>query len=329
MRKRAKQRIVKLVIGYRPSASRLGILRRAVRGIPVRLRIVCSDNHEVLAEELRDADAYVPGWGNPIKELIPRAPRLRWVQLLSAGVDGLLTPEIVRPGLVLTKARGVHAVPMAEHAMAMLLAVTRNLHALRLNQGAGRWKREKADELFGKTLLVVGAGSIGGEVARRAKAFGMRILGVARSVRGRKDPDYERIYGLGRLGSAVRGADAVFCSLPLTARTKNVINAGIFGRMKNGAVFMNFGRGGTVEEKALIGAVRSGRLRAAILDVFLREPLDAGSALWRMKNVYISPHMSAQSPATMEREFGLIAENLGRFAAGKPLLHVVDPGTGY
>jgi len=326
---KTKKPAVKLVIGYKPNPGRLADLKLGIRAARVRLNVFCSPDREELRRELRDADAYVPGWGNDLRHVLAEAGKLRWVQLLSAGVDGLLIPELTRAGLILTKGRGIHGIPMSEHAMGMLLAVTRNLHRVRANQMKKVWSREQAEELFGKTLLVVGAGDIGTETAKRAKAFGMKVVGVSRSGRNIAKEYYSAVYGMKELAKAASEADVVLCLLPLTDETKGLLGGRIFNRMKPGTVFMNFGRGATVDTGALISALRSGRVGTAILDVFEKEPLERRSPLWTMKNVFISPHMSGQTPRTMEREFELVAENLRRFVAGRKLKNIVDIMKGY
>jgi phosphoglycerate dehydrogenase-like enzyme len=256
------------------------------------------------------------------------ASGLRWVQATSAGAGeqvgaaGLSREELAR--VTVTSAAGVHAEPLAEFALLGLLAFTKDLPRLLADQQAHRWGHYPVGELSGRILLIVGLGQIGEEVARRATAFGMRVTGVNRS--GTTDsPHVHEIRRTDELNECLPEADAIVISAPLTEETRGLIDAAAIARCKTGAILVNVGRGGVVDEAALIEALRSGRLAGAALDVFAREPLPADSPLWDLPNVLVSPHTAGLSMREDERIVSLFVENLGRYLRGEPLRNRVDP----
>jgi len=238
------------------------------------------------------------------------APGLRYVQATFAGAGQQLAAAGLTPaeldGIRWASSSGVHAVPLAEWSLFGILAFRKGLPRLLADQTARRWAHYPVDELHGATVLVVGLGEIGRETARLAEAFGMRVLSVRRHE--------------GDLDALLPEADAIVVTLPLTDETRGLIDRARIERMKPGAVFVNVGRGGVVDEEALVEALRSGRLRGAALDVFQQEPLPAGSPLWELDNVILSPHTSALSVHENERIIELFAENLRRYLAGEELL---------
>jgi len=256
------------------------------------------------------------------------APGLRWVQATSAGAGeqvgaaGLSLEELER--VTVTSAAGVHARPLAEWVLLGLLAFTKELPRLLADQHAHRWGHYPVGELSGRTLLIVGLGQIGEEVARLAAAFGMRVIGVNRS--GRTDsPDVHEVGRTSGLDAYLPEADAIVISAPLTEETRGLIDAAAIAQMKPGAILVNVGRGGVVDEPAMIEALRSGRLAGAALEVFAREPLPADSPLWDLPNVLVSPHTAGLSMREDERIVSLFVENLGRYLRGDPLQNRVDP----
>ena len=253
---------------------------------------------------------------------------LRWVQATSAGAGeqvasaGLSEADLHR--VTVTSAAGVHAGPLAEFAVFGLLAFARGLPRLLADQRDRRWGHYPVAELSGRTLLIVGLGQIGAEVARLASAFGMRVVGLNRSGTG-EWPHVDELAGIAALGDWLPNADAIVISLPLTDESRGLIDAAAIAQMKPGAIFVNIGRGGVVDESALIDALRSERLAGAALDVFTREPLPADSPLWELPNVLVSPHTAALSPRENERIASLFVENLGRYMRGEELRNRVDP----
>lgn len=252
------------------------------------------------------------------------APGLRFVQATSAGAGQqvraaeLSADELDR--IAIASSSGIHAVPLAEWSIFGVLALTKDLPRLLRDKAEHHWSEHRPTrELAGSTMLVVGVGEIGIEVARLAQAFGMRVIGIKRDT---SEPvlEVDSLHSLDDLPELVGRADSIVVTLPLTDETKGVIDRDTIGRMGDGAVFVNVGRGGVVDEEALIDALRSGKLAGAALDVFAREPLPPESPLWELDNVIISPHTAALSIHENERIVELFAENLRRYLNGDELI---------
>jgi phosphoglycerate dehydrogenase-like enzyme len=222
----------------------------------------------------------------------------------------------------------VNAVPLAEWSIFGLLAFAKGLPRLRRDAAERKWAHYPATELRGQTILVVGVGAIGLEVARLASAFGMRVVGVKRHA-DEQLPHVDALYPPDQLHEVVGDADSIVVTLPLTHETRGLIDREAIQRMREGAVFVNVGRGKVVDEDALIDALRSGRLAGAALDVTAVEPLPADSPLWDMENVIISPHTAALSWHENERIVELFAENLRRYLRGEELRSRVRPSIFY
>jgi phosphoglycerate dehydrogenase-like enzyme len=260
------------------------------------------------------------------------APGLRFVQATAAGAGqqvrraDLTADELER--VAISSASGVHAVPLAEWSIFGLLAFTKGLPRLRRDAVQRRWGHYPIDELRGQTLLVVGVGAIGLEVARLASAFGMRVVGVKRHI-GARLPHVDSVHPPERLRELVGEAHAIVVTLPLTDETRGLIDRETIGLMREGAIFVNVGRGRVVDEEALIDALRSGRLAGAALDVTAKEPLPPESPLWDLENVILSPHTAALSWHENERIVELFAENLRRYLRGDELLSRVRTSVFY
>lgn len=255
-------------------------------------------------------------------------PGLSWVQGTAAGTGeqvkaaGLTAQELEREAV--TSASGVHVGPLAEFCMLGLLALTKDLPRLRADQQARHWDHYPIAELRDRTLLILGLGAIGTEVARLARAFGMRTIGVNR--RGASDlPHVDETHSSDRLNDLLGRADAVVVTLPLTEETRGILDAQALAHLKREAVLVNVGRGGVIDEPALEQALREHRLAGAALDVFATEPLPTDSPLWELPNVLLSPHTAALSLHENERIVELFIENLGRYLRGEELLSRVDP----
>ena len=226
--------------------------------------------------------------------------------------------------VAVTSAAGVHAGPLAEFALFGLLAFAKDLPRLLTDQRDRRWGHYTVGELSGQTLLIVGLGQIGDEVARLATGFGMRVIGINRS--GTADaPHIDEVHRTSELREYLGEADAIVISVPLTEETRGLIDAAAIAQMKPGAIFVNVGRGGVVDEPALIEALRSGKLAGAALDVFTSEPLRDDSPLWELPNVLLSPHTAGLSVRENERIAALFVENLRRYLLREPLRNRVDP----
>jgi phosphoglycerate dehydrogenase-like enzyme len=274
----------------------------------------------------------IPGGFSPqgLIDAIHGGPQLRWVQARNAGAGQHVAQalEIDREAVervMVTTASGVHAGPLAEFALFGLLAFTKRLPRM-LRDKQRRYyppQEQPSDELRDKTLLIVGAGAIGAEIARLAQAFGMRVLGIKRDV-SQPVPHVDELHPIDDLRELVGQADAVVSVLPGTQETQGLLDAEVLGAFKPGALFVNVGRGTAVDEEALIERLRDGTIAGAALDVFEQEPLPQDSPLWELENVIISPHDTARVPAEEGRQVDLFCDNLRRYLAGEPLRNRVD-----
>lgn len=304
---------------------------------------ICATPEE-LAAAIGAADALIGG-GALDAALLDAAPRLRWVQLPVAGVDGMDTAPLVARGIMVTTFSGVTAPNIAEHVMMLMFAFARNLRLLLGQQEKHIWRdgagpgdpRQRAAsrtlfppvfELEGQTLGVVGLGAIGDALARKAHGVGMRVIATRR--RGGETPAHlERLYAPAELDTLLAEADHVALCLPLTAESRGLIGARELGLMRPTAYLYNTGRGKLVDQDALIAALRSGTIAGAGLDVTTPEPLPADSPLWDLPNVLMTAHTSGATPRHWERGLALISENVRRFLAGEPLRNRFDPAAGY
>jgi len=268
-------------------------------------------------------------------ENFARAHRLRWIHSTSAGVTGMLFPELVASDVTVTNGRGLHAEAMAEHALAMMLAFARKLHHARDWQRAHEWAQSRTWEeapavgsLSGATLGLVGLGAIGSAIAVRAKALGMRVLAVRRHPARDPAPADEQ-WPASRLRELLPKVDWLVLAAPHTGETAGLIGREELALLHRGARLMNLGRGALVDEAALVEALREGRLAGAALDVFAEEPLPEANPLWDLPEVIVTPHTSGLGPRLWERAMEQFTANLRRFVAGEPLENVVDKRAGY
>lgn len=259
-------------------------------------------------------------------------PNLRWVQAWSAGVNSLLAdPAVLAADYRITTTSGIHAVPISEMVLGYMTTFARGIHRAVRAQVAATWDSDpwsSLSELHGKTLLILGAGAIGTRVAELGRAFGMRTTGIRRRPAEAQDSAFP-IHSATEISDLLPQADYVVNTLPLTAETRNLVDADAIARMKPGAFFVNIGRGATVDEAALIAALQSGHLGGAGLDVFSEEPLPPESPLWAMENVIMTRHYAGSSPRYDERAMDLFMDNLVRYQAGEPLKNEVDRARGY
>jgi phosphoglycerate dehydrogenase-like enzyme len=265
------------------------------------------------------------------------AGRLRWIHTTAVGVGGLLPPAVVTSPIPVTNTRGVHSETIAEHAIALMLALRRRLHVAAARQAESRWAQEELVEagarpfppLSGAWLLVVGLGAIGRRVAAFGTGLGMRVIGIRRRVGEPLPPGVAEVFGPDRLKECLGRADAVILAVPRTGETRALIGEAEFGAMRPGAVLVNVARGGLVDATALERAVVAGRIAGAGLDAFVREPLPADSPLWRLPNVIVTPHSAAFGADYWAPAVDLFLENVGRFRRGETLLNLVDKVHGY
>jgi phosphoglycerate dehydrogenase-like enzyme len=258
----------------------------------------------------------------------PTANRLRWIQTASAGVDSLLFPALVESDVVVTNAGGIFDGAIAEWVVGMFVVFAKNVLGVLERQRRHEWRHELTEPLAGKRVLVVGVGGIGRAIARDAVALGMQVRGVGRTSRA-GDELFGVVLGIDELRDAVGWADYVVDVLPGTPSTRHTFDGELFAAMKPGARFLNVGRGSTVDEPALVEALRRGAIGGAALDVFEEEPLPADSPLWDLPNVVVFPHMSGDHAGWRESVVELFVENLARFVNGEPLRNVVDKRLGY
>ena len=275
------------------------------------------------AEPIAEAEILY-AWKFP-PQLYAKAGRLKWLQVMGAGVDWALVPELPA-GVQVTRAPGIFGPWMAEYVFAWCVWVTQRMRVYRDAQRQRRWlDHVLPDRLFGKTLTIVGLGDIGRDIARVAKGLGMRVLGVSR--RGRPAREAEKVYPVGSMTRALSEADFVVVLLPLTGETRGIIGAAALDAMKPSAWLINIARGAVVDESALLAALERKQIAGAVLDVFDREPLPPSHPLWKLDNVVVTPHISG--PSTPDEIAPIFNDNLARYLAGRPLRHVVDRDRGY
>ncbi len=278
---------------------------------------------ETLASRIGEADVLVISglWNNA---LLDRAGKLKYIQSIGAGTDQFPRDELVRRGIRLASAQGVNMRAVAEHAMALILALARRLPEARDNQARQHWRGMIADiggredELGGKTLLIAGLGQIGGRLAQLAKAFDMRVIGLRRNAAAGGPADIVR--PMSELNALLPEADFVALTCPLTPETTNLIDAAALDRMKPAAYLINVARGRVVDEAALIAALRSGKIAGAALDVTVEEPLAADSPLWAMPQVLVTPHTAGETRKYEDNVIDILRDNLDRLWRGETQL---------
>jgi phosphoglycerate dehydrogenase-like enzyme len=274
--------------------------------------------------------------------ILVRAPALRWVHSATAGVERVLTPASRQRGLVITNARGVFSRPIAEYVMLMILSVARRLPELLELQAERTWQPLEARELRDVTVGIVGLGSLGRAVGALATAFGCRVIATRKRAGAGSDASegagdepflgsvmLERVLPPERLPELLAESDFVVLAAPLTPDTRGLISDASIAALKPGAWVINVARGELIDERALARALRDGRMGGAVLDTFREEPLQPTSLLYDLPNLIITPHTSWSSTRVLDRSVELFAANLRRFAAGQPLVNVVDPSAGY
>jgi phosphoglycerate dehydrogenase-like enzyme len=306
------------------------------------IKFVSRNNYDTIATDIRDAEVVV-SWSLTAEQL-HQARNLRWIHSTAAAIHQLLIPEVVNSDIILTNASSVHGPVVAEHVLALMLALAKHTPAAVLFQQQHLWGQDAMTqqqpplrELRDSTLGIIGVGSIGGRVAHIASAMGMRVIGVRHSVEkgvdwvDRHDPmrSQHRVYGPTELHRMLTESDFVVISAPVTQATEKLIDAKALESMKPDAYLINVARGALIDEAALIEALKSKKLGGAALDVFEQEPLPPDSPLWDMHNVLITPHQGGLSHKLWERQYKLFSENLRRFLQGEPLIGLVNKSAGY
>ena len=314
----ASKKIV--VVGMEPDAI------RDMQSVSSDVSVVAADRKDML-QQVVDADAI---FGTISPELFKADKKLKWVQIYSAGVETYRFPEFINSNVVLTNCKIIQGPEIADHALAMLLALTRNLNYLIPARTKEEWPRGEFHplELRGKTAVIIGVGGIGQQIAQRASAFGMKIIGVDPKEIP-LNPYISKTVPPDRLDTVIPQADVVFVSAPHTPESQGMMGAKQFELMKKGSFFIAVSRGKLYSTEALVKALDSRQIAGAGLDVTNPEPLPKGHALWKFENVIITPHIAGQSDGIQARRMELIKENIARFSKGEPLLNVVDKVKGY
>jgi phosphoglycerate dehydrogenase-like enzyme len=288
-------------------------------------------------DAISNAEVYF-GFGIP-KPLFLAGKRLRWVHSAAAGVGNALFPEMLASDVMLTNSAGVHAIPIAEYVVAGILHFFRGLDVAAEQQREHKWDKQfftsndtPVREIGGARVLIVGAGGIGREVAKRLTALGAECVGIRRHLQQRTQavPGFVRMISLRDIDAELPHVDVIVLAIPLTRQTTGVINAKRLNALNPAAVLVNVSRGQLVDESALADALRAGRLRGAVLDVFREEPLTSTSPFWDLRNALLTPHISPVSPGRFwPRALELFTENWRRYERGEPLRNLVDKRAGY
>ncbi len=295
-------------------------------GLSSKLEILCATPDEMPgADDLARVDAFV-GWKPPAGAL-DTMPRLSWLQTLSAGVDDWLTRDDVNDRFVMTAAQGSHRIQMPENILAALFHLTKPFVPFAFAQAERRWERKVSEPLAGKTLGILGLGAIGQEVARKAEALEIRVVGTKRSPGPVAHVD--EVHAPDATETVLAQSDFVLLLLPLTAETDNFMDAIRLAQMKSSAYLLNFGRGASVVDDDLVAAVKSGTIAGAVLDVFRTEPLPEDHAFWTTEGITVLPHLGGLHPDRDTLVAEVVVENARRYLADETMLNLVDFERGY
>ncbi len=291
-----------------------------LKAVTAGVKVVMAEREDAL-REMADSDIY---FGRIQQPLFVAAKKLRWVQVFGAGVESCMFPELVRSDVILTNTSGAFNNVMADHAFGLILSISRGIAHFVRSQSQKVWARGRTfHQLAWQTLGVIGLGNIGCEIARRGKAFGMKV--VAADVRSMECPMFvDQLCDMKDIDRVLEQADYLVVVVPLTPETRGLIGAAELRKMKPTAHLINIGRGPVIDESALIEALKTEVIAGAGLDVFEKEPLPPESELWEMDNVVVSPHMGGLAPETRATSFEIFLENFKKFVAGEPLRNVID-----
>lgn len=285
-------------------------------------RVLSYRNAGEALEVLPEAEIIL-SWGELGEDIVKACKKLKWLFVMSAGVEKLAFDELDRKGVIVTNVSGIHGPQMAEHAFGLIILFSRQLNRSIRSQLQKKWERIKSmGELTGKTLCIVGSGSIGKEIARKAKAFDMRVIGLKKHAEALEN--FDRVWGMEKLHDALGQADYTVLLTPLTDETYHLLGMNEFLAMKPTSVFINLSRGDTVDETALIEALQKGIIAGAGLDVFHQEPLPEHSPFWEMENVVITPHNAGQSPHYIPRAIELFLSSFDCYRQGKSMPNQID-----
>jgi phosphoglycerate dehydrogenase-like enzyme len=319
---------MKLVVISRPDVPQLSLLKKLPEGVDLTIGLTPQDLDGAVA----NADVMMNGMGtgDTFRRIFPKAERVRWVHSLSAGVENVLTPEMVASPVPLTNARGIFAESLGEFVIAAALFFAKDFARMRRSQAAGKWDQFDVEVLYRQSIAIVGYGEIGRAIARRAKAMGMKVYATRRRPELLKgDPLVDEAFSPDARVEMIAKADYVAAAAALTPQTRGLIGEKEIGAMKPTAVIMNVGRGPVIDEAALVRALKENRIRGAALDVFDREPLPADHPFWKMDQVLLSPHCADHTEGWLNDAMEFFIANFHRFAKGEPLQNIVDKKAGY
>lgn len=284
------------------------------------------------AESLEKAQVLVTYGEDLTSEIVKKMSSLQWIQVLSAGLELMPFDALIERQVVVANARGIHQIPMAEYTMGMILQLARQGFEFYNLQKKSQWDRSlRVDEAYGKTLGILGIGAIGTEIAKRAKAFGMNVLGLRRSeVSQNSTMEYvDEIVSLENKEKLFRESDYIVVLLPITAETTHFVGAEELSMMKSSAYLINIARGQVIDEEALLIALQDKKVAGAVLDVFKEEPLPSTHPFWQLKNLIITPHTSGRSPYYMQRALEIFHENLNKYPEVEDMKNVIKMEQGY
>jgi len=292
---------------------------------------VKGDKPEAFAEYAQEAEAilYWSGERELLREVFLSCPKVRWVHARAAGLDNVLFPELVASEVTLTNGSGVFSQSLGEFALAAMLYFAKDFPRMLRNKAAQRWEQFDVDAIAGQTVGIVGYGDIGRAVGTRARAMGMRVLALKRHAAEGADAIVERYYTPEQTLEMLAGCDYVVAAAPLTAETRHMISTAEFAAMKPGAVVINVGRGPVIDQAAMVRALEEKRIRGAGLDVFEEEPIAEGDAIWKLENVFISPHCADRTRDWLEQAMRFFLRQYERFRKGEALENVVQKHLGY
>ena len=299
--------------------------------LPEGVVVVTVDSEGNIDGDATDAEVYYSWFylkPTTLHRVLDAAPALRWHHAPNAGVNHILTPKYLERNLTLTNGAGVHAIPIAEFVITYMLAYVKQIPQFYQLQAEHNWKRGlPIQELLDKTLLIIGAGGIGQEIALRAKAFGMRIFGSSRHAKPL--PNFDHVVGANEWKELLPEANFIVIATPLTPETKGLIDLETLRLFRPDSYLINIARGAIVDESAITKALQEGWIAGAALDTVFTEPLPPESPLWTLPNVFITPHCSGNSPRVKERSLSLFLDNLTRYRQGQTLRNLVDKNAGY
>lgn len=289
--------------------------------------LIVRENEITNSDEVNDSDILV--CYNPFGRLdISKMNRLKWIQLSSAGIDQIPMNIVRDRGIKVTNNRGGYSIPIGEWIVMKILEMLKKSYSMYRNQQMKRWKMDTSLlELYGKRIGFIGTGSIAAEAAKRLQGFEAEILGV--NTEGKDTLYFNKCFSTEKIDDMLGLCDIVVVTIPYTQKTHHMIDEDRFNAMKDGVFFINIARGSIIDEKALISNIKSGRIRAAALDVFEEEPLNQDNPLWGFDNVIVTPHNSWVSEGMNERRFKLIYENLRRYSVNEELINLIDLNRGY